>query len=50
MDGVFEKWFETSGFDPEYKVIAESAWNAAINAAKENLDDECHNVLDDLYA
>jgi len=31
----FDKWFKTAGWDTQYEMIARSAWNGAIAAARD---------------
>lgn len=47
---TFLAWIESRGFDPERCGMLAEAWNAALDAAIAELDQEWSRVLEDLKA
>lgn len=48
QDIDFDTWFKKHGYDEEHRQMFSVVWNAAIEAAKNELDDEWHWLLDNL--
>ncbi len=50
-DGLtFDQWFEAEGFSEEHRVVLSVTWNAALDNAKKEIDDEYYWALDKLRA
>jgi hypothetical protein len=50
-DGLtFEQWFAAEGFADEHRAVLAQTWNAALDNAKREIDDEYGWALDKLRA
>ncbi len=44
----FDTWFEREGYDEQHMSMFATVWDAALDAGKNELDDEWHWLLDNL--
>ena len=47
---TFDQWFKAEGFDEQHRSVLAKAWDAALENAKKDLDNEWHWLLNNLKA